>query len=234
MNQKQIYEKSAEKEFSKTLYPYYGHWRTRKIVLELMKKDGLVLDLGCGDGIFLKQGEVGIDISRKRLERARQKTERLIEGDAQNTPFKNKSFNSILCTELLEHVPDYLKTLKEIHRTLKDDGQAIITIPIAGLYRTILARLGKTLYLDPKEHLREWSRYKAKGFTDLKQFYEDTERTGFKIEKVYGSSVPELPFQDWVLKNKVLRSFFSRIEDLFKNNWLKFLGRKLIFILKKA
>ena len=37
-------------------------------------------------------------------------------------PFKNDFFDVALCTQVLEHVNDPLKTLREIHRTLNDKG----------------------------------------------------------------------------------------------------------------
>lgn len=237
MNQKKFYEKKAEKDFSKAIYPYYGHWRTKKVILDLIKgSQGKLLDLGCGDGVFLKElgRGVGLDISKTRLKRAKKHSNKLVEGDAQQLPFKNKSFDTILCTALIEHLPNQEECLKEMRRTLKDDGKVVLSIPIAGLYRLILARLGIKLYLNPEEHLREWSKYEAKGFTNLKKFYQDVEEAGFSVEKTLGSSVPELPLQDWVLKNKTLRKFFSRIEDTYNHTQLKYLGRKLVFLLKKS
>ncbi len=243
MNQKNFYEKRAIKEFSKTLYPYYGHWRTKQLILSIIRSlpRGRLLDVGCGDGIFLKELEndfdcIGLEISETRIKRAKKitKKSKIIQGDAESLPFKNNSFDYVLFTEIIEHLPNYKKALKEVKRVLKSSGKVILSIPIAGLYRIILARLGKTLFLDPEEHLREWTKYKAKGFTSLKDYYDIITSVGFKIVCEYGTSIPELPLQDTILKNKVLRQIYSKlIDNPLKNTKLKYLGRKLVYVLEK-
>lgn len=50
--------------------------------------------------------------------------------DVQNLSFDNDTFNLITCTEVFEHVPNYLKGFLEIYRTLKDGGFFIFTIPL--------------------------------------------------------------------------------------------------------
>jgi SAM-dependent methyltransferase len=50
--------------------------------------------------------------------------------DATILPFAGGCFDLVLCTEVLEHVPDPDATLKEIHRTLKQDGALVLTTPL--------------------------------------------------------------------------------------------------------
>jgi len=52
-------------------------------------------------------------------------------GDAQEIPFANEIFDSCLCTEVLEHVPDPMIVLKEIRRILKPGGRVLLTVPFA-------------------------------------------------------------------------------------------------------
>lgn len=42
--------------------------------------------------------------------------------DAMRLPFKNNSFDIVVCNQVYEHVPDYFKLVKEIRRVLTDDG----------------------------------------------------------------------------------------------------------------
>ena len=84
-----------------------------------------VLEVGCGTGahleIFLRKGltATGIDISPFMLRVARQK---LVEkvllglGDAENLPFKSKSFDCVALITTLEFVPDPERAVREALR----------------------------------------------------------------------------------------------------------------------
>jgi SAM-dependent methyltransferase len=53
--------------------------------------------------------------------------------DITNIPEPDASFDAILCTEVLEHVPDPTKALDEFSRLLKSGGKLILTAPFASL-----------------------------------------------------------------------------------------------------
>ena len=44
-------------------------------------------------------------------------------------PFKNNEFDEILCSHILEHVDDIIKTLRELHRITKNKGKIRIRSP---------------------------------------------------------------------------------------------------------
>ena len=44
-------------------------------------------------------------------------------------PFKENTFDEIYCKDILEHVSDVPKVIKELHRILKKDGKIIIQVP---------------------------------------------------------------------------------------------------------
>jgi ubiquinone/menaquinone biosynthesis C-methylase UbiE len=50
-------------------------------------------------------------------------------GDALATKYPAKHFDTVTCIGSLEHYPDSVLGLREIHRILKDDGQALIFVP---------------------------------------------------------------------------------------------------------
>ena len=56
--------------------------------------------------------------------------------DILNIPVPDKSYDVILCTEVIEHIPDPISAIKEISRILKTDGTLLITAPLqSGLHQ---------------------------------------------------------------------------------------------------
>jgi SAM-dependent methyltransferase len=52
-----------------------------------------------------------------------------VQADAARTPFASGAFDAVVCTELLEHVPDPQPVLAEIARVLRPGGIVLITAP---------------------------------------------------------------------------------------------------------
>lgn len=49
--------------------------------------------------------------------------------DLTNSSFEDGALDAVVCLEVLEHIPDYAKALKEIYRILNKDGFAIFSAP---------------------------------------------------------------------------------------------------------
>ncbi len=75
---------------------------------------------GTGDGVALQTG--AWDTSRID-----------IVSDISEIPAPDNSFDIVLCTEVLEHTPDPLATLKELARLTKPQGKMILTAPFCSL-----------------------------------------------------------------------------------------------------
>lgn len=130
-----------------------------------------ILDVGCGEGYILnriKKGILfGLDISDTALSSAKEKLKNksniyLLKNNVQNTPFKDNSFDKILCTELLEHVISPENVVSEIARVSKKDAIIVITIPNEGLINKVKKLLVSINLFDvflkdvPREMNREW------------------------------------------------------------------------------
>jgi ubiquinone/menaquinone biosynthesis C-methylase UbiE len=119
--------------------------RARRIVEEINPKDGdSILDVGCGDGFYLhifsslgfKLKLTGIDYDNKALNSAKKnlKGKRicLIQADLmKKLPFKAGVFDKVVMSEVVEHLPNDEKGLKEISRVMKTGGVLCLTVPNA-------------------------------------------------------------------------------------------------------
>ncbi len=110
----------------------------RDLRRELRNFSGDILDIGCGNSPFRhlldpKQSRYqGIDINAAA--KFGYDNPDTVYYDGQTIPFKDNSFDGIICTEVLEHVPDPVPFIAELYRVLKPKGLAIITIPWSARY----------------------------------------------------------------------------------------------------
>ena len=156
---------------------------------ETSKRAFSILDLGCGDGRFLfslqcrgllKDAElvVGVDISEIRIRRLVENVGNVIGlvSDACNIKELNdQSFDVIICSQLIEHVPSDHALLREIRRLLKDNGYVFISSVIKKPHGFWIYRHNGAFRLDPT-HVREYPSKEA--------FLQLLEKNGFEPRKV--------------------------------------------------
>jgi SAM-dependent methyltransferase len=108
-----------------------------KQITREMEPGYLVLEVGCGTGKVLNglhevcsDGVViGMDLFFEGLKHARKRTScHLVRGDVQSLPFAKK-FNLIGLFDVLEHLPDDMNVLADLHSILTEDGPLILTVP---------------------------------------------------------------------------------------------------------
>lgn len=142
---------------------------TLKIMLgiEIMclqsRRKGRLLDIGCGNGKFLKLMKglgwdvVGIEIDPLAADIARKQIgETVIIGSLEDAHFRDNSFDAITMSHVIEHVYNPNSLLRECFRILKPDGQLVILTPnIEGLGHSIFK--AHWVSLEPPRHIRIFS-----------------------------------------------------------------------------
>ena len=130
-----IFDRIADKYEFTAKFLSFGimpYWLSRLSAGITPKRDGRVLDLACGTGILFPKlvkrfkTVVGLDYSLPMLSVAKEKPFNnvyLVRGDALELPFKENSFDTVVLSLGLRHFPDIGKSLKEIHRVLKEGGE---------------------------------------------------------------------------------------------------------------
>ncbi len=120
---------------------HWWHRTRRKIVFDLIERfsatdsDKKILDIGCGTGLLLKKlqnfGKTqGMDCAQPALDYCKKRgLENVKKGDILDIPFDDNQFDIVLALDVLEHVKNDSKALKEINRVLKKNGIALIFVP---------------------------------------------------------------------------------------------------------
>jgi ubiquinone/menaquinone biosynthesis C-methylase UbiE len=106
----------------------------RRLIAQHAMPGAPILDAGCGTGLNLRHlpaGSTGVDINPRNvaLLRSRLPDHRIVEGDVEALPFDGGSFGTVLCTEVIEHIPDPAAALREFRRVLQPDGMLIGSVP---------------------------------------------------------------------------------------------------------
>jgi SAM-dependent methyltransferase len=93
-----------------------------------LPEGSLVLDAGAGGspyGVYFKRqryitADVPQSFNRGTV---------AVYADIARLPFANDQFDQVVCTQVLEHVPDPHAVIREIQRVLKPGGQVFLTVP---------------------------------------------------------------------------------------------------------
>jgi 2-polyprenyl-3-methyl-5-hydroxy-6-metoxy-1,4-benzoquinol methylase len=128
--------------YQQTDYKDAEDFKRLDFIVERIQKNCLpgasVLDIGCGNGNIARvMGSLGYNVLAVDID------ENSIEKAKSMNPFPNvtfqmidaeefvsvKTFDAIICSEVLEHLHDYKKLLRSIHQMLNPDGVFILTIP---------------------------------------------------------------------------------------------------------
>ena len=137
-----------------------------KFLLKFLRLAGgeSLLDLGCGIGYFtellsLKNAQViGIDIDTKAILYAKQNTSgnKFLIASAEALPFKENSFDKLLCSEVLEHIENDEQAVSEIYRVCKSDAIVVITVPTEeGCFGSKIKKIGHEDAEGGERHYRD-------------------------------------------------------------------------------
>ncbi len=210
------YYYGKDRSFVNTLCAWVGKGRFGSLPKEI--EIGKILDIGCGDGVFLdvarKYGwePYGVEINGDAAARANEAGMNVHTGDLISAKYESNQFDLIRMWSVLEHTPNPKEVLSEICRILKPSGVLILQVPnirskafeLFGPYWT---------GLDLPRHLVHFS---------PDTLNRSLESVGFDVEKISFSSVgtswPSYRFKQQMTENKTGNSFVNsllRIGNLF-------------------
>lgn len=185
-----------------------------------------ILEVGCGIGnmteSFLGQEKVvGIDIFDDHLSLIKLRFSGRSNFEAFNydicddrvVELKKYQFDTIICINVLEHIEDESKALRNMYQLLREKGRLILLVPaFAGLYGTIDKA---------NHHFRRYSKLQLK---------ERLKKCGFAAERTFYMNV--LGICVWILHGKILK---KAVHPKRQISWLDkfvFLGVALEKVIK--
>jgi ubiquinone/menaquinone biosynthesis C-methylase UbiE len=160
---------------SNSIVRYY-FWNRLRSLLDLVtfRPQDTVLEIGFGPGIIFPSLAsvcgliIGVDPMLEwipgspsggsrivknmcKSEGIEEKVE-LMRADGQNIPFQQEICDVVIATDVLEHIPDLSRSMKEIERILKRDGTFLTCIPMENIYRRNARKLFNLPGLSADEH----------------------------------------------------------------------------------
>jgi ubiquinone/menaquinone biosynthesis C-methylase UbiE len=133
-----------------------------------------VLDAGCGTGrhaceIFRTLGAdvVGVDLNREDLLKAAfllgnmddagGRSWVVSQADATRLPFRDNAFDVVICSEVLEHIPENRAAIAELVRVLKPGKNMVVSVPRFFPERICWA-LSSAYHNEPGGHIRIYTK----------------------------------------------------------------------------
>lgn len=190
----------------KTMRPLW--WRWVKII-QNYKSSGCLLDVGCGEGYFLKYAEknydtYGIDVSEYCIREAIRKTNKtkLSVNSIKQIDYINETFDIVTCFDVLEHLEDPETTIKKCGYILKSGGLFVIRVPNLSSHGCDLKK-------------EEWFGYKDKTHVSLlsnQDWFSLLNENDFKIVEVFYDGLWDTPY----LKNvpKILQDCLIKFPSM--------------------
>lgn len=204
-------------------------WIERRRVQEIIKslhatQEDNILEVGCGAGNVLEQipGAMlyGVDISALMLEKSKNRLSirraHLLRANVEALPLLSNQFSRLFCTEVLEHVINPDKVIREMARVATSNAIIVVSIPNEniinqikrvihklGLWKLIMRGDAEDSYTSPKTMDDEWHLHSF----DLPKFVEIS-KGKISIEKIQAIPFSFLPIR-YVIKCKVYRELDS-------------------------
>src|SRR5215471_13945158 len=130
-----------------SLIPFQRYWQRRRhsIAVSWARGAGRILDAGCGSSLIVQSlnNAVGMEFNFGKLRFLRRYNMPLVRGSAFTLPFKDGTFDCLISSQVIEHIPYDEVLFTEMRRVLRPDGLLILGTPD---YATIGWRIIEPLY----------------------------------------------------------------------------------------
>jgi 2-polyprenyl-3-methyl-5-hydroxy-6-metoxy-1,4-benzoquinol methylase len=123
------------KEYLREKHSYKIYFSSKFNDLRKYVNDGLLLDIGCGPGVFLKIAQnngwkvKGVDLSKEVVMTCKRFAIDVVFGTISSSKLNNKKYDVITAFQLIEHVQNPLLFLHQMNKKLGKGGVIMLTTP---------------------------------------------------------------------------------------------------------
>ncbi|MDP6979286.1 MAG: methyltransferase domain-containing protein [Myxococcota bacterium] len=130
-----------------SLVPPQRYWQRKRydLLKEMSGRAARKLDIGCGSGRFIQSEPetVGLDIALPKLRFLRRTNPKLVRATCSSLPFADASFDVVVNSQLIEHVPYDREIFREMNRVLEPGGTLVVGTPD---YGRLVWRITEAIY----------------------------------------------------------------------------------------
>jgi len=155
---RKVWANSKSKAFYEAAFPAYSNanplinflfWQRIRVAINYIEQNGpfeMVLDFGCGSGVMLpflagmSRKVVAVDIDFSPIEQIKSyatfpdNIEFQDANEIYSGRFQNGTFDVVVALDVLEHVDDLDKTLRQICDLLKPGGRLVVSAPTENIF----------------------------------------------------------------------------------------------------
>ena len=186
-----------------------GFYEEKGNMLSSLLEGKKILEAGCGTGSLFKYltdkkfDVTGVDYSKTLLDIARKKNlpVKLFSADLRKKDTWKQfesSFDSVVSSEVIEHLKDDVLALEIIYYVLKPNGVIVVDTPAFNF-----------LYSRNDKKIGHYRRYTKKSLKEI------LEKAGFKVEKIRYWNL--IGFFGWLIYFKLLKNYYSVLN---KKTWM--------------
>jgi glycosyltransferase involved in cell wall biosynthesis len=116
-----------------SIIPIQRYWQRRRhrIITFWVRGWSRILDVGCGSSLIIQSlnNAIGMDLGMGKMRFLRGRGIPLVRASAFSLPFKDESFDCVINSQVIEHVPFDEGLFTEMHRVLRTGGELVIGTP---------------------------------------------------------------------------------------------------------
>jgi SAM-dependent methyltransferase len=142
--------------------PLQRYWQRARfrVIRSMVDGSTKILDIGCGSSRIVQSlpQAVGLDMQIRKLRWLRAPGRHLVQGSMNRLPFGDETFDAVICSEVIEHIPRDEIDLTDMVRVLAPGGTLVLGTPdygrwiwraLEGAYKKVFPQGYATEHINP-------------------------------------------------------------------------------------